>query len=154
MGAVPFPTIKPTSRSYSPGKFPQSEFAALNGTKTRVMFGNRRCDAELSLGFQNITDAQAAEVLAHYEAITPVDDWTSFSAKDGAAGADAPLAVYLREVGGSGLRWRYADAPSVSSVKPGLSTVQVKFVGDLDSTSPPGLPGEYDEGWYADMQRR
>ena len=132
MAAVAFPTLKPTSRSYSPGKFPQSEFAALNGAKTRVIFGNRRSDSELSLGFQNITDAQAAEVLAHYERITPSDDWTSFTVNDGAAGASAPLADYLREVGGSGLRWRYADAPSVSSVKPGLSTVQCKFVGNLD----------------------
>jgi len=30
------------------------------------------------------------------------------------------------------LRWRYAEAPSVESVKPGLSTVQVRLVGQLD----------------------
>jgi hypothetical protein len=132
MAAIAFPALKPSSRSYAPGKYPISEFAALNGAKTRVIYGNRRSDAELSLGFQNITDAQAASVLAHYELITPTGDWASFSTNDGAAGASAPLADYLREVGGSGLRWRYADAPSITSVHPGRSTVSVKFVGQLD----------------------
>ena len=133
MTAIPFPALKPSSRQYSPGSFPQSEFAALNGAKTRVIFGNRRSDAELSLSFANITDTQAATVLALYDQVTPVDDWVSFSTNDGAAGASAPLATYLREVGGSGLRWRFAEAPSVSSVKPGLSTVQIKMVGHLDA---------------------
>ena len=132
MPAIPFPALKPTSRSYGPGSFPQSEFKALNGASTRVIYGNRRSDADLSLTFANITDTQAATVLALYDQVTPVDDWVSFSTNDGAAGASAPLAAYLREVGGSGLRWRFAEPPSVSSVKPGLSTVQVSMVGNLD----------------------
>jgi hypothetical protein len=97
------------------------------------MYGNRRSDAELSLTFKNITDTQAVTILALYERVTPVDDWVSFTAADGAAGASAELAAYLRETGGSGLRWRFAEAPGVSSVKPGLSTVQIKMVGNLDA---------------------
>ena len=62
----------------------------------------------------------------------PSADWISFTTSDGAAGASTALANYLREVGGSGLHWRYAEAPSVESVKPGLSTVQVRLVGQLD----------------------
>ena len=131
-----------------------SEFAALNGTTTRVIFGNRRSAAELGLTFQNITDTQAAAVLAHYERVTPVNDWVSFSSNDGAAGASTPLALYLREVGGSGLRWRYAGAPNVSSVSPGLSTVKVSFVGQLDAGLPPGLKDyDYDEGLYLSRLR-
>ena len=132
MPAVAFPALKPTSRSYAPGRYPSAEFKALNGATTRVLYGNRRSEAELSLGFQNITDTQAALVLALYEKTTPTDDWVSFTTSDGAAGADAPLAAYLRETGGSGLRWRFAEPPAVTSVKPGLSTVQVKMVGNLD----------------------
>jgi hypothetical protein len=133
MPAVAFPALRPTSRNYSPGKYPQSEFKALNGVSTRIIYGNRRSEAELSLSFANITDTQAAAVLALYDQVTPVDDWVSFTANDGAAGASASLASYLREVGGSGLRWRFAEAPSVSSVKPGISTVQVSMVGQLDA---------------------
>jgi len=132
MAAIAFPSIKPNTRTYSPGKYPMSEFKALNGTTTRVLYGNRRSDAEMSLGFRNITDTQAASILANYEQLMPSADWISFTTSDGAAGASAPMANYLREVGGSGLRWRYAEAPSVESVKPGLSTVQVRLVGQLD----------------------
>jgi hypothetical protein len=133
MTAIPFPALRPTSRSYSPGSFPTTEFKALNGASTRVLYGNRRSDAELSLSFANVTDTQAAAVLAHYERITPTDDWTSFTTADGALGAAAPLAVYLQEVGGSGLRWRYAEPPAITSVQPGISTVQVSMVGQLDA---------------------
>ena len=132
MAAIAFPNLKPSSRNYSPGKYPMSEFKALNGTTTRMLYGNRRTDAEMSLDFRNITDTQAASILTNYEQVMPSDDWISFTTSDGAAGASAPLANYLREVGGSGLHWRYAEAPTVESVKPGLSTVQVRLVGQLD----------------------
>jgi len=132
MAAIAFPNLKPSSRNYSPGKYPMSEFKALNGTTTRMLYGNRRTDAEMSLDFRNITDTQAATILQNYEQLMPSDDWISFTTSDGAAGASAPLANYLREVGGSGLHWRYAEAPTVESVKPGLSTVQVRLVGQLD----------------------
>ena len=58
MAAQPksFPTIKPTSRSYSPGQYPSTDFESLNGTKTHIRYGNKRVNATLSLGFSNISD--------------------------------------------------------------------------------------------------
>jgi hypothetical protein len=131
MAAVAFPAIKPTGRSYSPGTYPLAEFKALNGATTRMLYGNRRSDAELSLEFANISDDNAALILRHYEQLGASDDWASFTT--GAAGASSSLAAFMQESGGSGLRWRYADAPQVSSVFPGRSTVQVTFVGQLDA---------------------
>ena len=132
MAAVAFPSIKPTGRSYSPGTYPQAEFRALNGATTTLRYGNRRFDSSLQLDFTNTTDDNAAKILKNYEDVTVADDWVTFTTSDGAAGASSDLADYLREVGGSGLRWRYDGPPSVQSVKAGLSTVQVKFVGRLD----------------------
>ena len=132
MAAVAFPAIKPSSRAYSPGEYPQAQFTAINGATTTLRYGNRRFDSSLDLAFQNITDENAAKILKHYEDITVADDWATFTTSDGAAGAGADLADYLREVGGSGLRWRYDGPPSVQSVIPGRSTVQVKFIGRLD----------------------
>lgn len=132
MAAVAFPSIKPTGRSYSPGTYPQAEFRAINGATTTLRYGNRRFDSSLQLDFTNITDARAAEILKNYEDVTVADDWVTFTTSDGAAGASADLADYLREVGGSGLRWRYDGPPAVQSVKAGVSTVQVKFIGRLD----------------------
>lgn len=132
MAAVAFPSIKPTGRSYSPGAYPQAEFKSLNGATTTLRYGNRRVDSSLSLSFNNITDENAALILKNYEDVTVADDWVTFTTNDGAAGASSTLANYLREVGGSGLRWRYNEPPSVESVKPGRSSVQVSFIGRLD----------------------
>ena len=62
-----FPSIKPTSRSYTPGNYPSTNFESLDGTKTHIRYGNKRVNATLSLGFSNITDADAALILANYE---------------------------------------------------------------------------------------
>ena len=133
MTAVVFPDIVPTSRRYSPGEFPQTEFRALNGATTTLRYGNRRFNAELDLGFQNITDENAALLLKLYEDVTVADDWLTFSATNIAGGASSSLGVYLREAGGSGLRWRFAEPPMVDSVKPGRSSVQVRMIGRLDA---------------------
>ena len=132
MAAVAFPALVPTSRQYSPGMYPQQQFVALNGATTTLRYGNRRYDAELSLAFQNITDAESAQVLSLYETTMVADDWVTFTSADVAGGAGASLAAYIREVGGSGLRWRFADPPSVNSVQPGISTLQCRFIGRLD----------------------
>ena len=129
---VAFPDIRPSSRSYSPGTYPQTDFRAQNGAVTVVRFGSHRVDSELTLSFQNITDDQAVEILQNYEQVNRVWDNVIFTGNDAAAGASSSLQGYLREVGGSGLRWRYAEAPSLTSVSPGRSTVQCKFLGVLD----------------------
>jgi hypothetical protein len=133
MPAVAFPSVKPTGRSYNPGSYPTAEFKSLSGVTTRMLYGNRRSDAELSLDFANISDESAALILRNYEQVTLTGDWVSFTSATGSLGAASALAAYLQESGGSGLRWRYAEAPQLSSVFPGRSTVQVKFVGQLDA---------------------
>ena len=134
MSAVAFPALIPSGRRYNPGRYPQAEFKALNGATTTLRYGNRRFDSELDLTFQNITDTEAAQVLAVYEQTMVADDWVTFTASSGAGGAGTALANYIREVGGSGLRWRFAEPPSVDSVIPGMSSLQCRFIGRLDPT--------------------
>ena len=129
---VAFPSIAPTGRSYSPGTYPQTEFRAQNGAVTVVRYGNRRVDSELSLEGQNIPAANAALILANSAAVNSRWDSVTFTTSTGAIGASGSLANYIREVGGSGLRWRYAEPPSVTSTFRGRSTVQCKFIGIMD----------------------
>lgn len=129
--AVAFPTIKPTGRSYSPGEYPQTSFEAQNGAVTVVRFGSRRVNSSLELKFDNITDGEASSILANYERVNRVWDYVTFTLNDGSVGASS-LANYIQESGGSGLRWRYEGPPTVSSIKPGISSVSCKFVGVLD----------------------
>ncbi len=130
--AIAFPSLKPTSRRYQPGEYPQTDFVAQNGVRTVIRFGSRRVDSSLNLTFDNITDDEASSILANYEAVNSVWDHVTFTVNDVATGASSSLQDYLREVGGSGLRWRYEKPPTVTSVKPGLSTVSCAFVGVLD----------------------
>lgn len=128
-----FPTIKPTSRSYSPGTYPSTDFESLDGTKTHLRYGNKRVNATLQLGFSNISDTNAALILANYEDVNSDYDYVTFSSSNGTAGVSSTnLSNYFQEVG-SGLKWRYSGPPSVTSTFKGLSNVSCSFVACLDS---------------------
>ena len=132
MAAVAFPNYRPSSRRYSPGEYAQRQFQAQNGAVTTLRYGNKRSSARLDLTFSNISDAAAYAILENYEDVTVANDWVTFTTANVAVGAQNNLHQYIREVGGSGLHWRYAEPPQVESVRPGISTVSVSFVGELD----------------------
>jgi len=138
MAQITFPVdITPTSRNYSPGEYPQTVFEAQNGAKTVLRYGNKRVNASLSLSFKNITDNQAAQILANYENINSDWDYLNFNGTDVLKGIEpttSTLKTYVRE-SSSGLRWRYAKAPQVSSgTYPGVSNVSCSFVACMDGT--------------------
>ena len=123
--------ITPSTRSYSPGEYPQVEFEAQNGVKTVILYGKHRTGSSLSLGFDNILDSDAAAILKNYEDINSIWDEVSFTGTNVINGADSTLQSYLIER--TELKWRYDGPPEVTSVYPGRSNVQCKFVACLDS---------------------
>ena len=128
-----FPTIKPTSRSYSPGTYPSTDFESLDGTKTHLRYGNKRVNATLQLGFSNISDADAALILANYENVNSDWNYVTFNRGYATSGVtDTSLLAYLKE-SGSSLKWRYSGPPSVTSSFKGKSNVSCSFVACLDS---------------------
>ena len=131
--AQPFPQIKPTSRSYSAGTYPSTNFESLDGTKTHLRYGNKRVNATLTLGFSNISDADAALILDNYEDVNSVWDYVTFDRGYATSGVtDTSLLAYLKE-SGSSLKWRYSGPPTVTSTFKGLSNVSCSFVACLDS---------------------
>tara|TARA_R100001443_G_scaffold7959_3_gene17303 strand:- start:770 stop:1192 length:423 start_codon:yes stop_codon:yes gene_type:complete len=140
MAQISFPPdITPTSRSYSPGEYPQTTFQAQNGAKTVLRYGNKRYDSTMKLEFKNITDDQAAEILGNYVNINSDWDYLDFNGTDvlkGIEPTNSNLTNYIQEDGLlSGLRWRYSKPPQVSSGKyKGLSNVSVSFVACMDGT--------------------
>ena len=134
---IDFPAIKPSSRSYTPGRYPQVEFIAQNGAKTVLRYGNKKVDAKLSLGFTNISDAEANEILDFYENINSDYDYINFSfqKKDALAGVGIKALrekISQKNDNGYTLRYRFDGPPTLTSVKPGISNVQCKFVACLD----------------------
>ena len=141
--AQPFPSIKPTSRSFSPGNYPSTNFESLDGTKTHIRYGNKRVNATLQLDFSNITDGQVGLILENYDDVMSVYDYVKFTDANGSAGIEGAGSGYLlrKEIHNDaglglteqGLKWRYANPPSVTSTFKGLSNVRCSFVACLDS---------------------
>ena len=134
---IDFPAIKPSSRSYTPGRYPQVEFIAQNGAKTVLRYGNKKVDAKLSLGFTNISDAEANEILDFYENINSDYDYINFSFQNKDALAGVGIKALRQKISqkndnGYTLRYRFDGPPTLTSVKPGISNVQCKFVACLD----------------------
>ena len=129
-----FPNIVPSSRSYTPGRYPQTEFVAQNGAKTVIRYGNKKVDAKLSLGFTNITDAQANEILDLYEDVNSDYDFIFFNFQNPMKGIDSlGLKQKMAEFDENfKLRYRFDEPPTVTSVRPNISNVQCKFVACLD----------------------
>ena len=126
-----FPSyIIPTSRTFKPGKLPSTSFEARNGSVSFVQYGQNFVNAELTLNFANINDGQALLILQHYQSVVG-DDYVAFAENAGFQGMDAELISEGMESGDQLLRWRYSDAPQLTSIYPGISSVQVQFVGLL-----------------------
>mgnify|MGYP003114907399 CR=1 FL=1 len=123
--------LVPSTRSYSPGEYPQNEFQALNGVKTIIRYGKYRYNSTLTLGFNNIEDSDAAAILQNYEDINSVWDEVTFNGTGVVEGASSQMQSYFVER--TELKWRYDGPPMVTSVYPGRSNVECKFVACLDS---------------------
>ena len=138
-----FPSIKPTSRSFTPGRYPSTDFESLDGTKTHIRYGNKRVNATLTLSFSNISDGAVGLILAHYDDVMADYDFVKFTSANGTAGIVDPNSGYFltKEIEGDdgtgrtrlGLKWRYSGPPSVTSTFKGRSNVSCSFVACLDA---------------------
>lgn len=124
---MPFPSLRPTSRAYESGDFPVRTYKSQSGVEARILYGSRRTGMTLSLAFDNITDTQAEQFLDHYDETkgTYFTFTLPTAVRTGWSGnADAIDAA-------TGNRWRYDGPPSVSNIRPGISSVSVKLIGVL-----------------------
>ena len=125
-----FPNVKPTRRSYTPGRFAYTQFEAQNGAVSLLRYGDRRTNAELTLGFDNINDEWAQAIIDNYDSVmTDTDGQVTFSKDTGLAGLSEGSLRNEVANGGDNLVWRYAEPPTVQSVQRGVSTVSCRFVG-------------------------
>lgn len=126
---MPYPALRPTSRSYDPGNWPIRTYNAQSGVEIRLLYGSKRYNLRLSLTYANIADTKAVEFLTHFDETTGTFSTFTFSTSariaiyDGWKGSDGALAPPL------GVDWRYESAPRVESVRPGISTVTVSLIG-------------------------
>ena len=133
MAQVKFPeNIAPSSRSYKAGEYPQEVFESQNGSKSIIRYGNKAVNATLSLGFTNISDADALSIVTNYKSVNSDWDYVVFGTTRGMQGVedkDLRAEIYGDS---EGTRWRYSGPPSVTSVQPGINNVSCSFVACLD----------------------
>ena len=122
MAVANFPSIAPTSRSWTPGARPLSTYSSLSGYEVRVQHGNTAIGTALSLGFDNLTEAVGKQITDHY--ITAQGSFDTFALP---AEIFAGMNSYAY-VTPSGTTWRYARPPAVTYVAPGIQTVSVELI--------------------------
>lgn len=116
-----FPTLKPSSRTYTPGEYPNTPFKAWSGAEGRVRHSNVLLDSTLRLTFTGITEAQMLSILTHYQGqrgsfesfALPTDVWSGLSIV-----SDFNLTDYL---------WRYAGSPIVTDLPSGNHIVEISL---------------------------
>ena len=121
-----FPAIKPASRSFSMPAIPVTSFQAMSGREVRIATGSAASGAKISLGFQNLLEATASQILSH------------FNGQSGVLQAfDLPPAVWAgwtayESYFSATTKFRYTNPPSVKSVAPGIMDITVELVSLLE----------------------
>ena len=118
-----FPTLTPSSRTFTPGRHPHSEIPTLNGLQTRVRTSNVILEQQLRLTFPALTEAEMLSIRSHY--VGQQGRFLSFAIPDRLlSGMTAP--AYFTPTGHS---WIYASSPQVEDI-PGTQryTVSIELV--------------------------
>ena len=124
-----YPSIAPSSRSYSAGDWPVKTFNAQDGAEVRILYGDKRYGHTLDLSYRNIPDVQAEEFLLHYFSVQGTYQSFALPASSSVAkGWEGNLNFYNA---GVLTQWRYAGPPVLTSVRPGVSTVNIQFIAVL-----------------------
>lgn len=122
-----FPSLTPTARQFDSGNYPIKTFDAQSGAEVRILYGSQRTKMKLGLSFANVTDANAELFLGHFDEVK--GSYSTFDLPAAALEGWEGTADALQASGAN--RWRYESAPTIASVRPGLSTVTVNLIGVL-----------------------
>ena len=122
-----YPSHKPTSRNFTAGDYSFKTFKSQSGKEVRILYGDKRTGMTLDLSYENIADTAADDFVAHYDEVKggfvtftlPSEFRTGWSGT--ASAIDVP----------TGNNWRYESPPSITAVRPGISSVTVKLLGVL-----------------------
>jgi hypothetical protein len=119
-------TCGPVERTFTPGDFPTRRFNSISGAGTTRLYGSKQFDATLELGFV-LSDADTCTVLRAWDAAKGTFDTLTLP-EEFFAGSGELLDCGIPDY----LQWRWAEKPSVTSLLPNRSRVQIRLVATLD----------------------
>lgn len=122
-----FPALKPSSRQVTQGQFATKRFNSIAGTGTTRIYGSKPFNSTIELEYQNRNDVDVLDFITSYEEARGSFD--SLALPDELwDGMDVAMRTQLEGT----YIWRYASPPSVTSVAPGLSSIQITLEGQRD----------------------
>lgn len=122
-----FPALSPSSRTFTPGEYPNTAYTAWSGKEGRVRHSNVMLSSSIRLSFLGLTEAQMLSILSHYQG--QLGSFSSFDIPDEVVSGLSILDLQL-----TGYAWRYADPPQVTDLPCGGHNVEVA----LESIPPEG----------------
>ena len=105
-----FPTLTPSSRTFTPGRHPHSEIPTLNGLQTRVRTSNVILEQQLRLTFLGLTEAEMLSIRTHY--IGQQGRFLSFAIPSSLLSGMTTPASFTP----TGYSWIYGSAPQVEDI--------------------------------------
>ena len=120
-------TCGPTKRTFVPGQYATKRFASISGAGTTRLYGSKAFDTQLRLTFM-LNDEDTCVVLKCWDDAYGTYDVINLP-EEFFAGSSPILDCGVPDY----LNWRWAEAPSVESLLPGRSRVQVNLVATLDT---------------------
>ena len=116
---IAFPPLCPKSRSFSPGIYPTKRFTSISGAGVTRLYGTLPSAAVLTLEFL-VTDTELQSV---------IECW--HEAKGDAYPVSLPKDVFKgvrKSIFYKSVQWRWGEAPRITSVVRGRSTLRARFV--------------------------
>lgn len=120
-------TCGPTKRTFVPGQYATKRFESISGAGTTRLYGSKAFDAQLRITLLLNDDDTCAVLRCWDDAYGTYD--TIELPEEFLAGSSPILDCGVPEY----LNWRWAEAPSVESILPGRSRVQINLVATLDA---------------------
>jgi hypothetical protein len=131
-----YPTLTPTGRSYSMGRFAVSREVGFGGGQVKFLHSSRVSNLTMELSYENLTQAEMASIRDHYRGqqgsfvsfLLPAEIWAGQSS--------------VSNIVPAGMRWRYQEPPEEAQKSGGYVDTTVSLVTDgtwLPSIEP--LPG-------------
>ena len=105
-----FPTLTPSSRTFTPGRHPHSEISTLNGLQVRVRTSNVILEQQLRLTFLGLTETQMLSIRSHY--VGQQGRFLSFVIPSSLLSGMTTPAYFTP----TGYSWIYAGAPQVEDI--------------------------------------
>jgi hypothetical protein len=124
-----FPALVPSSRTFTPGSYPNTAYQGVNGMENRVRHSNVLIDSTLQLEFIGLSEAQVLAILLHYQARR--GPYGNFGLPAEVMSGVSSVADYSLQ----GYAWSYVEPPTVEDYPCGSHGVSVTLSSSVAPTA-------------------